>query len=161
MCVSATRILRVRRLKPCGDCSPRFCRGPSGVPATSAEATTATSSLATVCARRACLLPRLRRTPLGRATCLASTARSSRHSPRRSGGATNTIDCWERERFAGVISHVEVNHASEVSSATESRRCRALRQAWQDEPEQAQRRIEKCMYKSMSEEQLDERGAAL
>jgi hypothetical protein len=51
---------------------------------------------------------------------------------------------------------VEVNHAGEVSSATESRWCRALRQARQDEPEQAQRRIEKCMYKSMSEEQLDE-----
>jgi Sulfotransferase family len=54
---------------------------------------------------------------------------------------------------AGVTRDEEVNHASEVSSATESRRRRAHRQARQDKPEQAQRRIEKHV-------QVDERETA-
>jgi hypothetical protein len=54
---------------------------------------------------------------------------------------------------AGVTRDEEVNHASEVSSATESRRRRDHRQARQDKPEQAQRRIEKHV-------QVDERETA-
>src|SRR5262245_25931601 len=43
-----------------------------------------------------------------------------------------------------------------AKSAAQQKAAGAALSARQDEPEQAQRRIEKCMYKSMSEEQLDE-----
>ena len=49
----------------------------------------------------------------------------------------------------------EVNNASQIGSATKGRRCCALRQARQDECEQAQGLVH-GMYKSMSEKQLDE-----
>ena len=47
----------------------------------------------------------------------------------------------------------EVHHASQIGSATKGRRCRALRQARKDEPEQAQGRIAQHV-------QIDERETA-
>ena len=71
--------------------------------------------------------------------------RSSRSSPLRSAGATATLKSRERAPRMRVARwrnrNQEVHHASQIGSATKGRRCCALRQARQDESEQAQRRI--------------------
>ena len=131
--------------------------GSSGPPRRSADTTTGISSMATACAPRTCLSPRSGKTQRGSATCRASTARSSRSSPRRFAGATATLKSRERAprmRVARLRNrNQEVHHASQIGSATKGRRCCALRQARQDEPEQAQGRIAQHV-------QIDERETA-
>ena len=157
LCAPPLRGSRARAWRGDAGSVRQLVPGRSGARGDRRDATTAISSMATACAGEPVTrrgqggcgwrrdMPRLPRARLAphRAAPLALRLRLSR------GNARADARCRWRNRDE------EVDHASQISSATKGRRCRALRQARQDEPEQAQRRIE-SMYKSMSEKQLDE-----